>query len=287
MRESEGVQLKQCESCDLRFFSGTWNDLDLSRMYNSYRSLEYQKNRSKYEPWYTKKLNDPLGHNEEVLLTRKQHLEALIKQACLADRSSIPRRILYVGGDEGQFIPSLATLEATAVLEVSNVKPQPGVEVVEDWREAADFKPDMVLLCHVLEHLDDPRSTLKNISNLLAPGHLFYVEIPLDNVQVSSGWFRSDGYRRYLNLLCRIPVLFILADAFALVCRLVFGRLLPGAVVKRSEHVNYFNSRALTHVITQFGFELLLESVYSTSADSALKTDSLGALYRKIPQARQ
>ena len=37
---------------------------------------------------------------------------------------------------------------------------------------------DMVLLVHVLEHLNDPISSFKHIHRLLRPGGLFYVEVP-------------------------------------------------------------------------------------------------------------
>lgn len=42
----------------------------------------------------------------------------------------------------------------------------------------AEERYDMVMLVHVLEHLNDPMSSFEHVHSLLRPGGLFYVEVP-------------------------------------------------------------------------------------------------------------
>ena len=64
---SETSYLLKCEDCNLVYFSASFSEGELSRMYSGYRSVEYQRIRSKYEPWYTQKINDAIGHSADVL----------------------------------------------------------------------------------------------------------------------------------------------------------------------------------------------------------------------------
>jgi SAM-dependent methyltransferase len=61
---------------------------------------------------------------------------------------------------------------------------------------------DAVILWHVLEHLDHPQATLVQISRLLKPGGLLYLEVPnLSSLQSSwtgKNWFHLDlGHHLY------------------------------------------------------------------------------------------
>jgi len=55
---------------------------------------------------------------------------------------------------------------------------------------------DAVILWHVLEHLDHPQTTLAQISRLLKPGGLLYLEVPnlssLQSCSTSKNWFHLD-----------------------------------------------------------------------------------------------
>ena len=95
---NEISHLLKCDDCGLVFFSASFSDAELNRMYSGYRSSEYQRRRRKYEPWYTRKINNAIGHSEDVLALRRQHLELTLSAALRKHEEIIsPTRILDVG----------------------------------------------------------------------------------------------------------------------------------------------------------------------------------------------
>ena len=48
---NEISQLMECNDCGLVYFSATFSDGELTRMYSGYRGPEYQKRRARFEPW--------------------------------------------------------------------------------------------------------------------------------------------------------------------------------------------------------------------------------------------
>ena len=92
-----------------------------------------------------------------------------------------PRRVLDFGGDEGQFIPDIDSIEARAVFEVSSVSSLEGVNRFRDWTQVRGFSPDMIMMCHVLEHVENARELVETAFSVLASGGLTYIEVPLDS----------------------------------------------------------------------------------------------------------
>ena len=279
---SETSYLLKCEDCNLVYFSASFSEGELSRMYSGYRSVEYQRIRSKYEPWYTQKINDAIGHSADVLNVRRQHLESLLCDALTKQSGSIssPTRVLDVGGDEGQFIPSLDSIVAKAVLEVSGVQPVNGAEVFSDWIEVDNFLPDMIMMCHVLEHIEHARENIVNAAKSLSSGGLLYIEIPLDRPVNIGRIFSTRFYLKYTQLLCKAPYLFVLADFVSLVSRRFLKRPIPGAVIKQNEHINFFDGKTIAAVVETLGFELIHESEYKPSSGvPVLDVSASGTLF--------
>ena len=274
--------LLRCEECGLVYFSASFSDEELTRMYSGYRNSEYQRRRAKYEPWYTKKINAAIGHSEDVLILRRKHLEKVLLNASSnhLGKFSSPTRVLDVGGDEGQFIPLIESITEKAVLEVSGVRPVDDARVLTNWNEVDDFSPDMIMMCHVLEHIENARENIENASRALKPGGLLYLEIPLDRPAKISRVFSTSAYRKYTQLLCKAPPLFVVADLFSLVSRKITGRPIPGAVIKQNEHINFFDGNTIISVVETMGFELLHESTYKpTSGVPVLDMKASGTLF--------
>jgi hypothetical protein len=252
-------------------------------MYDGYRGDTYLSRRHRYEPWYTAKVNNAIGHSAHVLEHRRKHLEELIGTAIGLGTISSPSRVLDVGGDEGQFIPNLQSISARAVLEVSGVKPVDGVDTIQTWDEVSQFCPDLIMMCHVLEHTSLARQMISDAAASLQPEGLLYVEIPLDRpVRIPRVMARS-WYAAYTRVLSRHPALFMLADLGSLVSRRFLGRPIMGAVTKQNEHINFFDERTLTAVISGFGFERILTSVYKPSSGvPVLDASALGVLYQRV-----
>lgn len=267
-RSKEVSNLIKCDDCGLVYFDTSFSEHELTQMYSGYRNSEYLKRRRKYEPWYTKRINDAIGHSTEVLQLRREHLERVLNEALESETSghSWPSCVLDVGGDEGQFIPDIETIKTKAVLEVSGARPVEGAQVLETWDEAIDLKPDMIMMCHILEHIENARENVENAARALQLGGLLYIEIPLDRPERITQLFSTRAYRKYTKLLCTIPSLFVLADLVSLVSRRFFGKPFPGAVIKQNEHINFFDGSTITKVVEAMGFELIAESIYKPSS---------------------
>jgi hypothetical protein len=254
--------LVECGHCGFLFFSHEFTEEEQTQIYGDYRGESYLQNRRRFEPWYTKRVNEAIGHAPEVLSARREHLEGLMRS--LVDEGLIepPRRVLDVGGDEGQFIPFVSSLEAAAVLEVSAARPVSGVRQVGSWDDARSFSPDTVMLCHVLEHVREPGAMFDRAVNLVGEGGLIYVEIPLDRPQKISKIYRSRFQLKWSRLVSRFRWTWIIADLYSLVTRRYLGRLLPLGVVKQSEHVGYFTFEALQAGCERRGLTILRSSEY-------------------------
>jgi len=280
--DSEISYLFECCDCGLVYFSASFSDVELTRMYSGYRSSDYQRRRARYEPWYTKKINAAIGHSEAVLTLRRQHLEKVLLDAASnhPEKFSSPTRVLDVGGDEGQFIPTIQSITEKAVLEVSGVRPVEEAQVLTSWDQVGGFSPDMIMMCHVLEHIETARDNIENASRALKPGGILYLEIPLDRPVKIGRVFSTSTYRKYTQLLCKAPPLFVLADLFSLLSRKIIGRPMPGAVIKQNEHINFFDDKTIVYVVEKMGFELLHESTYKpTSGVPVLDMNASGTLF--------
>ena len=113
-------------------------------------------------------------------------------------------RVFEAGAGDGRFLARLAA----AGLEVAGIEPSPpyaerarargvAVEAVElEDASVAPASQDVVVLWHVLEHLDEPFEALGRIRGWLAPGGTLLVGVPnLASLQARIGgdrWFHQD-----------------------------------------------------------------------------------------------
>jgi len=82
--------------------------------------------------------------------------------------------------------------------------------------------------------------------------------------------------------LARHPSLFTIADLWGLGTRRLASQILPGAVVKQSEHINFFGLKEITLVAEEFGLEMLRHSIYEpTVGVPLLEMKALGVLFKK------
>ncbi|MCP9848784.1 bifunctional 2-polyprenyl-6-hydroxyphenol methylase/3-demethylubiquinol 3-O-methyltransferase UbiG [Cyanobium sp. Morenito 9A2] len=149
-----------------------------------------------------------------------------------------------VGGDAGQLIP-LEIASRAYVVETSKQKAVEGVTRVDRLSEI-DQKVDLVMCCHVLEHLSDPASLLSSIIKELelADGCLLYLEVPLERWRILPG-MGSSLYKQYLIWISRSVPLLVLVDFLSMAFRSFFGFVSPPGFIKMHEHVNYFTESSL------------------------------------------
>lgn len=238
----------QCERCGFRYFSLRLEDGEVSRLYRDYRNEDYFSCRHRHEPWYSRRMNGDLGTDMKELRHRQEALELILRKAGAWDRI---RTVLDYGGDRGQFIPVGLTAEKW-VFEISGVQPIQGVGSVKDVLESKGMTFDLVMLCHVLEHVMEPKTFLRQVLANVALSGMIYVEVPLERPHLAAGpetityaWYRWLESHR----LCLLGV-----DFLSTVARTQISWLPPLGLLKVSEHVNFFDEGSLRSLLTSEGF---------------------------------
>lgn len=276
------TSLMKCEHCGFRFFSRDFSETELNDIYGEYRQLSYLARRRRWEPWYTKKINDAIGHDRSVVLHRKEQVEIELRNYLDSSALKSPTVVVDFGGDAGQFIPDLSTLEDRFVLEVSDAATEAGVERLSSWEDIEQVRPDFIMMCHVLEHTKEARELVERAHNALEPGGLIYIEIPLDGPPTPRKIHSRRSYATYTGLLARTRFTFIPVDFLSLVTRRFARKVLPGAVFKQSEHIQYFELNSLETVLRAVGFENFHSMTYLASGHiPRLKTLALGVFASK------
>lgn len=280
LKQSGQSEYRHCRNCGLHFFSKKFTESQLSRMYSHYRDKEYQKNRQRYEPWYTEKFNNAIGNDPETIELRRKNLLFLVNKAVIEEKIKAPKVLVDWGGDRGQFIPDLPNLTKKLVYEVSNSAPVDGVDRTESVEEVKLARPDLVLLCHVLEHDHDARKTLNQISQLMSQESVLYIEVPEDRSPIVP---RTKRNAVLLSFLLRHRLAFIFFDAYSLFTIRVLGKKLPFQFLKQSEHVNFFCRESIVKVTQEYGFEVVAETRYCMNKNgSKSSSNALGLLLKKI-----
>jgi ubiquinone/menaquinone biosynthesis C-methylase UbiE len=183
------------------------------------------------------------------------------------------------GGDLGQFFPPQSIGERV-VVDVSSRELPSGIGRAESI-ETIDGIPDLVLICHVLEHLNDPLQVLKAISGVQAPGGLLYVEVPLDRPQPKPHHSTSK-YFRYLSKITRHRRLLIACDFISGVSR-QYGRRIPRfGFIKQSEHINYFSRESLEKLLQLSGYNIQASESDPQATIGGLRMGRLGILAAKV-----
>jgi hypothetical protein len=180
LRAPEAVPLIHCQSCRTRYFDIALADAELARLYADYRGVSYFQQRNGYEPWYTRAMNDDLG-GEIAMRDRRAVLHDALTEAGISNDFSA---VLDHGGDRGQMLRDLKA-PIKAVYEISGAAAEPGVVSVDE-AVMKSGKWDLILSCHVLEHLPDPPSY---VAELVSIGHnktVYFLKSPMKLLKVLS-----------------------------------------------------------------------------------------------------
>lgn len=264
--------LYECAKCGLQFFWRRYSSSELRFIYSDYRGDKYLKRRRRWEPWYSSKRNHLIGHDQRIETIRKQSVESFLSK--FLNESSVLRIVDY-GGDEGQFIPELLNVQFAGVFEVSGRPVRSGVSVLRSLEEVRSSAPNLIMLCHVLEHLTEPRIEFETILTTLSPGGHVYIEVPLDSHRV-----KSPTPNCLISFYRLNRMFFVISDLVSQICRFKFGWQSRFRLIKQSEHLQFFVLSTL-NVIAQ---ELRLNYVGSFTylSDKSVGTpQTLGVLFQK------
>ena len=131
-----------------------------------------------------------------------------LSQTCLARRLTSrfgPGRVLEIGFGDGSFLEKMADSgwEADGIetsdtaVEMSRAKR--GINTWKGEVTASDFEEssyDLVIMRHVLEHMDKPDRVLSRIFEILCPNGAIFIAVPnIDSVEAKIAgdrWFHLD-----------------------------------------------------------------------------------------------
>lgn len=197
------TSLVYCKSCDFYYSSYRPTEEQMKKLYSGYRNKEYQQQRYKFEKDYTEEFNYSLGHNINEVNFRKQNLYDILKNNI--DIAKI-KNILDYGGDEGQFIPDQLIEANKYVYEISDINTVNGVKKISNEIELSKYQYDLIICCHVLEHVPYPMDLINKLVSLMKKGTYLYIEVPYEDywlVQTVKGIIK-DKIKRIL-MFFRLP----------------------------------------------------------------------------------
>lgn len=243
-----------CSQCGSRQFSLDLPDEKLARLYKDYRSARYFRERNSFEPWYTRKVHASLDEAAEFDRRRKALSGAL-------ERSGVGNNfdcVLDHGGGAGQMISPDGEINAKRrfVFDVSGVEPVIGVQGVAS-SELAEIQWDLILSCHVLEHVISPNEYL---DKLIALGHAetwYFIEVPSENYRASAG-LRSRAQKIWLEWLCKTRLPFMIVDFISTACRVKFGYIPAFGFHPLREHLQFFTVDGLREFLSRAGLDVRL-----------------------------
>jgi hypothetical protein len=252
------AQLAGCAICNFMFFNPRLEKYEEQRLYDNYRSKDYQEARFKYEPWYTESLNRNLGAPESVVHRRNFLISVLARYADLQKAESV----IDFGGDRGQLIETLP-ITSKFVYDISGVSACRGVTALADFEECLAQRYDLIVCSHVLEHVSHPKDIIGQMSRLAHAGTRLYLEVPLE----SPAAFKSK--------IKRIVQALVLAFARPGVAVNILG---PGMLYIMNEHVNFFTDKSLRALASEAGLETVASGRSRPKSFSILGSGSLWCL---------
>lgn len=159
----------QCQACGMLFLDMRFDDAEMGRLYGGYRGAEYTALRERFEPGYAAR--------NGLLMERAAYLPQV--EALIAPHLTGPPHVLDWGGDTGLNTPFRDSAASLSVYDISGLVMAEGVTAV--GRDGlADAAFDLVVCSNVLEHVSAPADLLAEITAVLKPETLFYLEVPLE-----------------------------------------------------------------------------------------------------------
>jgi SAM-dependent methyltransferase len=239
------------------FFEDRYEPRESSALYANYRNNEYFAARHRWEPWYSRSINDGLGSDDDLAPRRSEFLRMVAKYSGNGELETV----LDYGGDRGQLLAG-APGEKHYVFDISGVRAEPGIIQIDDPSELATLRFDLLCLCEVLEHVSAPQDTLSEVISLVRPGGLLFVTVPNREFPIADipG---GNWYRGYLNAILKSRVITIALDFWSTVWKVKFGRVPPLGFAKMHEHINFFDPASLRTILEHHRLSVLECNTFS------------------------
>lgn len=245
-------KLLKCNNCGFIFFDKRFTDREVNKLYSQYRKQTYFKARNKHEFFYTAGVNKSFDL-DDVIEYKKKLIYDFIRN-CKLDCYSF-KNILDYGGDRGQFFPSCFDNSNKWLYEISDKKPLKNVIKFSKFTKDKKNFFDLILLCHLLEHISYPNDFLSYIRNLIKINGYVYIEVPNEQFKFKL----TDGkiFDSYISFVIKHHPVFNIIDALSLFLRLRFRFLPFWGIMKLHEHINFFSINSLIRLLENNGFKVI------------------------------
>lgn len=240
------VEICECLHCNTIFTSSTFPDVVLGALYRDYRGSEYQKIRQSWEPGYTIDLNSALNGDESWMQTRQSDILASLNKAGV-NIEDIEVCVDF-GGGHGGVMPNFP--KKYVFEENKQVKDSDTVQVLTIWESVKELKPDLVMCCGVLEHVNYPVELIKLIQS--SDAKYFYFEVPAGTPAKRVGLFSKPVFLKLIQK--NKPMWRFIQKTERSIGRNRTRRYFPFRI---SEHLQFFSEKGLQALLENSGFKVL------------------------------
>ena len=261
--------LAECAGCGHRFFDLRLDEAEMGHLYGNYRGKDYFAVRHHWEPWYSKAINEAIGHDQREIDSRRDYVLQFLRQSL--PPAVFAGEVLDYGGDKGQFIPPELGLKKY-VFEVSDQQPVEGV-VRLGTKQALRRPFDLVMLCHVLEHLSEPFKFLLDLREQLGPAdgaQWMYAEVPLERHRLLKRPTAGAARRGAAEWIPRARLAWLGLDFYSTFFRVKLNTVPPFGFIKLHEHLNFFSGKSLRSLFERAGFSVTASEEGSVTSASGV-----------------
>jgi hypothetical protein len=245
-RQPFGLEIRECAACATVFSDCGYSTKVMAALYKQYRGEKYQSIRQDWEPGYTKELNSALNGSYDWMAMRQQDILKSITNAGVS--SDEIKTCVDYGGGHGGVMPNFSN--RFVFEENSQVRATEDLKVLTRWSEVSELKPDLVMCCGVLEHVNNPKELVMQIKT--AGAKYYYFEVPAGRPARRVGIFAS---KFALDLIVRSKFLWRLIQKFE---RKFGGKKLRKYFPFRiSEHLQFFSEIGIQRLIQNSGMKVM------------------------------
>jgi hypothetical protein len=204
---------------------------DLLGLYRDYRSKTYNRDRISVEPSYARIAKDVGAHPLE-LKNRNAAVDGFLRKNL---RHFAGGSMIDYGGSDGRFLPPFAYehFENIYIYDASEAPLHASVDV-QKVKKISNMQPafySFLTSMHVLEHVGNPKAFATEATQLLMPGGLMYIEVPLELTRS----FHEDTAQRIIDTPITVHEHMNLFDRTSI--RALFGAIAGLELVDDAEDV--------------------------------------------------
>jgi hypothetical protein len=165
-----------------------------------------------------------------------------------------------VGGGEGGVIPNFRRGKKFVLDPNANVSLPSGIERIYEYAELKEVKPDLIMCCGLLEHLNSPTEFLEELISWSPTTKYYYFEVPAG---IPNRRRKISSFILFQILICRSQLSW---RFFSILDNKLSSLGLKGFFpLKCSEHLNFFSESGLQFLMRKNNLDIVVLRKFSTN----------------------